>query len=201
MRGNDMAGKKGMRKKLPKLAQQHNQKLGSMNIMKGSDSKGEVTYSWDVVQKCRFEQCPAATHCHYISELTEGDDCRIMKKYMRAASLVLYAAQSEMTSIQRYQVGMHIIPLYKTLCKMKIEEVGIVDAVTLTSRGTMQVNPIYKEMREIIKVIDQVWKSIGLRGGAVEAPKFGEGQTNYYDAMEAEAFAAMGDKVTPIRKK
>ena len=196
-----MANKSGRKRVRTKLSMQHAQKLGSMVIMKGANEAGQVNYTWDVVQKCRLEHCPARNQCHYVADLMEGDDCKIMKKYIRAASLVLYDAQKDMTSVQRYQIGMHIIPLYKTLCKMKIEEVGIIDAVSMTSRGTMQVNPIYKEMREIIKVIDQVWKSIGMRANTIETPVFANGKTNYYDAMEKEAFASMPSKVTPIRKK
>jgi hypothetical protein len=172
-----------------------------MNIVKGTNDKGEVSYTWDVAQKCRLHLCPAKERCPFLEHAKEGDDCKIMKKYLRAASLVLYDAQEDMTSVQRYQVGMHIIPLYKTLCKMKIEEIGILDAVTMTSRGTMQVNPIYKEMREIIKVIDQVWKSIGVKAETVGTPGFSTAKPNYYDAMEKEAFASMGANVTPIRKK
>ena len=198
-----MAGKPGNKKRKFKLSAQHATKLGTMNIMKGSNNKGEVTYTWDAVQTCRLHTCPAASRCHYLPELREGDECKIMKKYLRSVSLVMYEAQGDMTSAQRFQVGMHIIPLYKTLCKMKIEEVGIVDAVSMTSRGTMQVNPIYKEMREIIKVIDSVWKSIGVKADAPKMAGFDKmdsdgAKYNYYDKMEKDAFAQM-DNVTPIK--
>ena len=193
------------RKREQKLPPNHALKLGKINIVKGTDNKGQMTYSWDVIQKCRGANCPAAEQCPYVGELSDEDDCRVMKKYMRSVSLVLFTSVKGATAAQRYQIGMHIIPLYKTLCKMKIEELGISAAVSMTSRGTMQVNPIYKEMREIIKVIDQVWKSIGVgrlkEGTEPDFSSRPEESGNYYDAMEKEAFASMGDNVTPIRKK
>ena len=198
--------KKGTGQKI-KLATQHGMKLGKMDIYK-STKNGMVNYAWDVVQKCQGVDCPAAMTCPHIEHLTTDDDCKIMKNYMRSVSLVMYEAQSKnITVAQRYQIGMHIIPLYKTLCKMKIAELGIGNVTMATSRGTLQIHPIYKEIREIIKVIDQVWKSIGV--GRVDglgslkpdfAPK-GQKGGNYYDAMEKEAFATMPDNVTAIRKK
>jgi hypothetical protein len=202
---NPKEDKMAGRKKEQKLSPTHTQKLGKINIVKGTDSKGEMTYSWDVIQKCRGVNCPAAEQCPYVGELTDEDDCRVMKKYMRSVSLVMFNSVKGATAAQRYQIGMHIIPLYKTLCKMKIEELGITAAVSMTSRGTMQVNPIYKEMREIIKVIDSVWRSIGVgrtrMSTEIDFSPNKEESGNYYDAMEKEAFASMGDKVTPIRKK
>jgi hypothetical protein len=199
--------KKGPSKETIKLAPTHKIKLGKMDIYK-SNKDGMVNYAWDVVQKCQGVDCPAATQCPHVKDLLTEDDCKIMKNYMRSVSKVMYEAQSDnISSAQRYQIGMHIIPLYKTLCKMKIAELGIGNVTERTPRGTYQVNPIYKEMREIIKVIDQVWKSIGVRqGGGLGdmKPDFApKGQTggNYYDAMEKEAFATMPDNVTAIRKK
>jgi len=197
-----MAGKK----QTIKLGQAHGVKLGKMDIVKGV-KHGMVNYAWDVVQKCQGVDCPACMVCPYIEVLTVEDECKVMKRYMRSVSLVMYEAQSKnITAAQRYQIGMHIIPLYKTLCKMKIAELGVRDVMQVTSRGTMQVNPIYKEMREIIKVIDQVWKSIGVGAsklGDIKPDFAPKGQTggNYYDAMEKEAFATMPDNVTAIRKK
>ena len=189
-----------------KLHHRHGIKLGKMDIYK-STKNGMVNYAWDVVQKCQGVDCPAAEVCPQIENLTTDDDCKIMKNYMRSVSLVMYEAQSKnITAAQRYQIGMHIIPLYKTLCKMKIAELGIANVTQMTSRGTLQIHPIYKEMREIIKVIDVVWKSIGVSKGGLGnlkpdfAPKGGD-VGNYYDAMEKEAFATMPDNVTAIRKK
>lgn len=197
-----MAGKK---QKI-KLTHAHGVKLGKMDIVKGIAKGGVVNYAWDVVQKCSGVDCPAATTCPYIGDLTTEDECKVMKRYMRSVSLVMYEAQrKEITSAQRYQIGMHVIPLYKTLCKMKIAELGVQDVTIITPRGTLQIHPIYKEMREIIKVIDQVWKSIGVKAPMkAPAPDFsvpGSDDVNYYDAMEKESFANLDAKVTPMRKK
>ena len=197
-----MARKKRAKATLPN---QHVTKLGSMNIVKGSVGGGDINYTWDTVSECRLENCPAATRCHYLDGMSAGEECKIMKKYLRAVSMILYDDHIEISAAQRLQIGMHIIPLYKTLCKMKIEEVGIVSALHETSRSTLQVNPVYKEIREIIKVIDNVWKSIGVKPvRKVGEPDFGapiSSASNYYDEMEKESFANVKGKVTRLKRR
>ncbi|MCP3681909.1 MAG: hypothetical protein GY861_04390 [bacterium] len=70
-----------------------------------------------------------------------------------------------------YQIGIHLMPLYKNLCKLKIEELGVKQAVTMnTKSGRDQINPIYKEIREHIKIIQMMWRDIGLKGAQLPPP-------------------------------
>jgi len=181
------------KKKRPTIPVTHAVKIGTMAVQKGLNNEGEQTYSWDVVQKCMHENCPALDTCHYEAHVESDGICKVLKAYIRSATLVLYNEQKDLSAAQRFQVGMHIMPLYKILCKLKIEEVGVVRAVTTNSRGTLVVNPLYKEIRETIKTIDVVWRSIGVQGAKRPntSPTFGDGSSNYYDKMEAEALEDM----------
>lgn len=178
-----------MAKKIPKLPTVHSLKLGTLAVQRGNNNEGEMTYCWDVGQTCMHQACPAINECHYEEHIPKDGKCKVLRGYLRSAAVILYETQVGLSAAQRYQIGMHLIPLYKTLCKMKIEEAGIVRVLNTNDRGTIQVNPLYREIRDTIKVIDAVWRSIGVqkkkqpKGG----PSFGESGSNYYDAMEKAA--------------
>ena len=186
-----------------KLSQTHTMRLGKMVITKGPNECGDTIYAWDVVQRCTHENCPASLQCQYKSSIEEEGERKVMRNYIRSISMVLVQeGEEKLSALKRYQIGMHIIPLYKTLCKLKIEEVGVERIVTETPRGTLVANPLYKEMRETVKAIDQMWRNLDWSAASAEgvSPKF-QSDTSYYDAMEKQAFAEMSDKVRPLRKK
>jgi hypothetical protein len=178
--------------KRKKLTPTHNVKLGKMVVSKGLDHDGESMYVWDVGQKCMHKSCPALEQCQYEEGASEGANCMVMQKYIRSASIILYANQKGLTSAQRFQIGMHIMPLYKILCKLKIEEVGVTRIVSTTERGSLVANPLYKEIRDTIRAIDSVWKSIGAQDVKINiSPDFGSSSENYYDRMEKNAMTDM----------
>lgn len=189
------------RKRKLKLAQAHALKLGTLQIRKGVDEEGYATYTWDVSSPCTHEDCPAYSKCHYEPRVGEDGECKVLKSYLRSAAVVLYESNKEMTAAQRYQIGMHILPMYRILCRMKIEEIGVERVSYRDDKGIFRVNPLYKEIRETIKAIDAIWKSIGVKASEQPStqPDLGFAGNNYYDAMEKSAFA--DSKVTPIRGK
>ena len=63
--------------------------------------------------------------------------------------------------------GMHLMPMYRTLARLKIEELGVNNIITTSDTGRKQANPIYKEIRDTIKLIDSLWHSLGLTKFAV----------------------------------
>jgi hypothetical protein len=54
------------------------------------------------------------------------------------------------------------MPLYRLLCRLKIEEVGFNRAIYTTDKGNYKANPVFREMRETIKQIEQIWKTLNL---------------------------------------
>jgi hypothetical protein len=74
-----------------------------------------------------------------------------------------YREQLEQDETLLFKVGMHILPLYKTLCKLKMDELSTVHPIFVTHRGDRKADPVYKEIRETIKMINMAWKDIGLR--------------------------------------
>ncbi|MFW6120249.1 MAG: hypothetical protein ACOC80_05040, partial [Petrotogales bacterium] len=60
-----------------------------------------------------------------------------------------------------------------------------------TDKGAIKMHPIYREIRSTIKMIDDMWASLGVRNikGTKKEPKDIEdliGDTSYYDDMVEE---------------
>lgn len=167
---------------------------GSLQVSRGAIGEGEDRinlYAWDATPRCTNEDCPATRMCHYQRE----GRCRVASNYMQAAtSVIIRNFANELDEPRLYQVGMHLLPLYRMLCKLKIEEVGVERAVSVGRYGP-KANPIYKEIRETIKLLLHAWKSLGLdtskgvepaqRGSSIL--DIGEEEGTYYERMEKDA--------------
>jgi hypothetical protein len=78
--------------------------------------------------------------------------------------------------------------------------------VSTDEKGKKSINPLYKEIREYIKLIEQMWKSVGITNVALNPPG-DEGfhpDDNYYEEMEAGAMADIheqrGAKLKVVRR-
>jgi hypothetical protein len=77
-------------------------------------------------------------------------------------SVVLGEMSHKMTTAQMYRFGMQMLPLYRTLARLKIVEMGVANVMVTAASGKMEVHPVYKEIRETIKLTEMLWRSIGL---------------------------------------
>jgi len=162
-----------------------------MSVQRGTTPDGSIMlYSWDVVQECIGDDCPAYLICKF----KKVGRCYAQTQYLRAISSVVFRNYQNLTEPQLYRIGMHLVPLYKTLIRLKIEELGVTSVLYTDGRGNKRVNPLFKEIRETIKTIESTWKTIGLEvdveepGGDVLDGE-GEIEEDFYDRMEAEAQA------------
>ncbi|OIN96811.1 hypothetical protein AUJ66_05210 [Candidatus Desantisbacteria bacterium CG1_02_38_46] len=142
-------------------------KLCSMHVQKGSDGSGtKQIISWEVAKPCRGERCPASDLCDY----ERGSRCRVENTYLRSVAAVIY--RNFITVLDEptlMRIGLHLMPIYQNLCRLKIVEIGVVDAVMTDDKGKPFINPVYKEMREHIKLLEQTWRSLGLSDYFIEA--------------------------------
>lgn len=174
------------------ISQQYDQVFGTMKVKRGKSPSDKQLWSWDALTECAAQHCPAATRCHYLSESHDPPEkCMVMLKYIKSVSQVtLGAHESQLDEGQLYRIGMHIIPLYRNLCRFKIYELGLRDVVHTDDKGKRTVDPVYKEIREHIKLLEQMWKSVGLIEVTVAPPGDEDfhPDDNYYESMEKEAF-------------
>ena len=186
--------------------------FGSLSVARGTGRSGNSLWSWDALQDCTGNDCPAAPSCQYLQKAKErGDEicdkCRVMATYLKSVSTtILGNYEDQMDEGQLFRIGMHIVPLYRNLIKMKIEEIGVRRVVTVAENGKMSINPLYKEIREYIKLIEQMWKSVGITGVMVSPPGDEEfhPDDNYYEEMEAGALTDIhkerGAKLSLVRR-
>ncbi len=148
------------------LPKRYYNELGHMKIIKGRDhSDTKQIISWETVRMCRGEHCPAYDLCEYnVKEHSaERLKCRVETTYLRSIASIIYRNFiSVLDEPTLTRVGMHLMPIYQNLCRLKIAEVGVATPVETDEKGRTYINPVYKEMREHIKLLEQTWRSIGL---------------------------------------
>ncbi len=113
--------------------------------------------------------------------------CGVQISYINAVSEMAHRCfrlQLQADEQLLFRFGMHLIPLYKTLCKLKMEELAVSNPVFLTMRGDRKADPIYREIRETVKLLMTCWKDLGLQGtelGGIEPNP--RGDTSYEEEL------------------
>jgi hypothetical protein len=131
----------------------------------------------------------------------------VIQKYIKHTVDVIFGNIGEkMTEAQLFRVGTSLIPLYRNLARLKIEEAGMLSPME-TVKGRSTPSNIYREIREHIKAIDSLWKSIGIEtidmkfnlpGGDVFDGAEGD---SYYDQLEKGVLEDSIKDATPGKKK
>jgi len=161
------------------------EKLTGVKIHKGVTGNGQEVplVTWDAVPHCDPEHCPIVDDCPYAKE----GRCTLRRNYQKYVVDTVLSGMSNITHEQMLLIGMHLIPLYNQLIIFKIHVLNE-PAVILTKKGPMT-NPVFKEIRAIMKSIAEVLKDLraigaegtpgvpGLPSGAV---KKGHGDLTYY---------------------
>ncbi len=153
------------------------QRFGQITSRRGLLEKARL-FSWDVVPTCPVPPapntdvpltmivCPAILLCDFAkSSEDKVIKCGVTTQYLRGTAEILFNNFASLLSEDDfYRLGMHLMPLYRMLAKLKIHELGVRRAVTTSDRGVTKANPIYKEIRETIKSIEAMWVSLQLSG-------------------------------------
>jgi len=164
---------------LPAIGDLRN-RVGQVRLEKGSWNTNGVNdfylVAWDFAVPCEYEKCVVYDRCTYVRKWTmkegkEGlgkagrtDKCVMQMRYIRN---VMFAFARKMKKDKRNEhedvikFGFSLIPLYAQLFKFKLYEFGNNDVMVYSARGDSKINPVYKEIREIIKTIHGVWRDIG----------------------------------------
>lgn len=179
---------------MKKLPPTYNQALGGLKATKGNWN-GKQILTWDSIPKCRPDECTAAEDCHLPkSNNPNHTRCAIMSNYLRGIySVILH--NYELSETDLLKVGLHLIPMYKNLCRLQIEEHGIRFITTVNKSGNRSVNPVYDAIRNYILAIDGLWSKMGFekkytgtsnKKGAPQAPNVDDllnGDKDYYDGL------------------
>jgi hypothetical protein len=151
----------------------------------GKDVLYDLVY-WNAVQKCNPESCGCQELC---SGQDIGKPCKVLSSYMGGVfDVMINAFPGEFSEDIVYRIGMHLVPLYKILCRLKMQEFSEQE-VFVSSRLGRNINPIFEEIRKTIMAIEGVWKNLGyiVGNGQVRKNRFiGHfNERNYYEVIEA----------------
>ena len=109
---------------------------------------------------CGGKKCPISNRCNHRKKKSV---CEVHRQYLSS----IFDAAIDMlgvgiTTREAVRLGMHIIPLYSILFDLKLAQVAITSNVYLVGKdGFLKINPIYKEIREQIRLIDNMWTRLG----------------------------------------
>lgn len=144
---------------------------------------------WDACHRCTGEDCPISERCEYCGR---DEKCLVMYYYLdNVFNTALDIVGKRLNRKVMHQVGLHIVPLYAQLIRFKISELGVRNVTYFNDKGNAVINPIFREIRSTIKMIDDMWKQLGFKemGGSVKEPKDIEdlmGDDTYYEDLTAE---------------
>ena len=81
---------------------------------------------------------------------------------MKVEDTLLSEYGERMDQTQLWRIGMHLMPLYSQLSLLLIEASSFTRIISLSDKGSYQVNPALKEIRAVIKEIEAMYKSLGI---------------------------------------
>ena len=174
-----------------------------MSLGKGTLENGKKLYAWDTVQNCLDNDCPAFQYCDFaISKLSEKrksqlsdleNKCFAQVSYLRDVASLILSELPDIDQITLFKVGSHLMPLYSMWARLKIAELGVRNVVSTGPRGGFVVHPIYRELRDTVIKIEQMWKDTGLEANRWKMEGLGgegppelqlqKGSSSYYERV------------------
>ena len=138
------------------------------------DLDGRTVQRWDPATLCS-EHCCIYDDCPY----TKKGRCNLEQNYMNVIFNNLIhpnpdkGIADQLNDIELQRVGIHLIPLYHQLIKMKKEAYSVRDISHVNKQGSIKIHPIFAEIREIIRCISKEINDLNINGKWER--KFGKG--------------------------
>jgi hypothetical protein len=170
-------------------------RTGTVTSDDGKDKLYELVY-WNAVQRCNGLECPCLDLC---SKPDVDKPCSVVSSYMgNVYDIMIRTYKGNMTEDTAYRIGMHLVPLYKILCRLKMQEFAETSVMFVSPKGDMKVNPIFEEIRKTILAIEKIWANLGyiVSDGNRKKDKFvgAFNQRNYYDIIESGGMPMLSEQ-------
>lgn len=120
---------------------------------------------WDPATTC-YPNCPVYDDCPY----QKNGRCKLEMTYMNKIFQNLVnpdpnkGIADQLNDIELQRVGIHLIPLYHQLIKMKKEAFAVRDISHVNKQGSIKIHPVFAEIREIIRCISKEMKDLDING-------------------------------------
>ena len=164
---------------------------------------GRPILRWDPASQCSTD-CPVYDDCPY----QKKGRCKLEQTYMNNIFLNLINPDPKrgigdrLNDIELQRVGIHLIPLYHQLIRMKKEAYAVENISHVNKQGSIKIHPVFGEIREIIRCIakeisdlkinDKWEKKYGPAGvmdlgtGVGIEELMEKGDPNFYSSLSAE---------------
>jgi len=163
------------------------EKIGGVAIHKGKKAGTDTAIvMWDAIPACDPDTCPIESSCPY----SKSGKCTLRANYQKHVVDCVLSCFKEVDQEQMLKIGMHLVPLYAQLIQMKMQAMNA--PVMVVARGALIPNPIFKEIRIIIREVTFCLRDLGisknelLKGGNIPAMNNGKGSSTYYDTLLEE---------------
>lgn len=133
---------------------------------------------WNCVQDC-IEDCPIYDSCPYNRE---DSKCELRKKYIRSVVNSLEKGIKQKDEIAAMKIGLMLVPLFNQLVTFKLIAHAQHGNEMFISSKKIQINPVFKEIRDIMKDINGLLRDLSL-DREVERKSLLNGDSDYYDTM------------------
>lgn len=124
---------------------------------------GRTVPRWDPAVLCD-ERCCIYQSCPY----TKKGRCSLEQNYMNNVFGNLVnpdpkkGIADQLNDIELQRVGIHLIPLYHQLIKMKKEAFSVRNISHVNKQGSIKIHPVFAEIREIIRCISKEMKDLNI---------------------------------------
>ncbi len=159
-------------------------RIGNVEIYKGSTQDGVSVVQWDAITVCEEESCNIYTVCPY----NKVGKCRVRSEYLDHVHTIMHGQINSDMKLALFRLGMELIPLFNQLIDIKIAAYGCTTVIA-TKHG-WSVNPIMRELRACIKGISDTLGSLTNMGAFDKGGPKGTdtvlGNSDYYDKLFTE---------------
>ncbi len=137
--------------------------INSNSLVKGEIREGMNLISWDAIQSCNPAACPIGETCEVVAILANRP-CAVQVQYLQSFVETVFQTYRGLDESDAYKVGMHLVPMYSQLCRLKILEKSLANVAYHDRHGNPSIHPVYREIRDCLKTISVLWKDIGVKG-------------------------------------
>ena len=171
---------------------------GIVKSENGEDKLYDLVY-WNAVQPCHVITCGCRDLC---ANPVDGEPCSVLSSYMSTVyQTMIRTYKGSLTEDVAHRIGMHLVPLYKILCRLKMQEFEELEVMVTNSKGDRKVNPIFEEIRKTILAIEKMWMNLGyiVGEGKGKKDKFvgAFNQRNYYEVIESGGLPMLSEMNEP----
>uniref|UniRef100_A0A6M3IMK1 Uncharacterized protein n=1 Tax=viral metagenome TaxID=1070528 RepID=A0A6M3IMK1_9ZZZZ len=153
---------------------------------------------WDFVDVCKGPKCPIHARCPFATRAggVQRKKCGVERQYLDA----VLGPYTELLRKTRdpflgQWVGLHIVPLYHQLVKLKKIERSLDTAEVIDKNLNIKIHPVYKEIRSVINAIRTEWNRSGIFRLAKDEGYLGSGVPMIEDGEDMDGDGAYHDRL------